>query len=52
MVGLPTVNSILNEDGTWVDPEDRMAKQLPAMLNQLEWMAVAMKNQRELSGTF
>jgi hypothetical protein len=28
-----------------------MLKQLPAMLDQLEWMAVAMKRQRDETGT-
>jgi NAD(P)H-dependent FMN reductase len=52
MAGLPTVGSILNEDGSPIDPSHRMLKQLPAMLTQLEWMAVAMKTQREKTGTF
>jgi hypothetical protein len=30
-----------------IQPEDRMLKQLPDMLNELEYLAVAMKNQRE-----
>lgn len=50
MTGLPLVSSLLNEDGTPVDPSHRMLKQLPEMLTQLEWMAVAMKNQRESTG--
>lgn len=52
LTGIPTVSSILDKDGTPLDPNHRMLKQLPDMLAQLEWMAVAMKNQRELTGTF
>jgi chromate reductase, NAD(P)H dehydrogenase (quinone) len=52
LTGIPTASSLLAEDGTPIDPEHRMLKQLPDMLNQLEWMAVAMKNQKELTGTF
>ena len=52
LTGIPTVSSILDKDGTPIDPNHRMLKQLPDMLAQLEWMAVAMKNQRELTGTF
>jgi len=50
MCGLPTVSDILEEDGTPKDTGNRMLKQLPAMLNQLEWMAVAMKRQRDETG--
>jgi NAD(P)H-dependent FMN reductase len=46
----PLGTELLNEDGTPVDPSHRMLKQLPTMLNQLDWMAVAMKRQRELTG--
>ena len=41
---------IIDEAGIPKDPEHRMLKQLPAMLNQLEWMAVAMRTQRECCG--
>mmetsp|Transcript_30636 Transcript_30636/g.64820 ORF Transcript_30636/g.64820 Transcript_30636/m.64820 type:complete len:219 (+) Transcript_30636:134-790(+) len=44
--GLPAASELLELDGTPKDAEDRMLKQLPALLTQLEWMAVAMKNQR------
>jgi len=50
--GLPAASELLELDGTPKDAEDRMLKQLPALLTQLEWMAVAMKNQRERTGTF
>ena len=49
---LGTVSEVLNVDGTPIDPDNRMLKQLPELLTQLEWMAVAMANQRKLSGTF
>lgn len=52
MTGLSLVMEILDETGTPRDPKHRMLKQLPEMLNQLEWMAVAMKNQRDLTGVF
>lgn len=52
LVGLPVVAELIKEDGTPVDPSARMLKQLPAMLNQLEWMAVAMKRQRDETGGF
>ncbi|KAL9190017.1 hypothetical protein ACHAXT_007228 [Thalassiosira profunda] len=52
LCGLPTVSDILEADGTPKDAEHRMLKQLPELMTQLEWMAVAMKNQREKSGTF
>lgn len=50
LCGLPGVGDLINEDGTPKDPEARMLKQLPAMLSQLEWMAVAMKTQRDATG--
>lgn len=50
MTGLPTVSELLNKDGIPINPSHRMLKQLPDMLNQLEWFAVAMKNQRDLTG--
>jgi len=50
MVALPTPQELLNEDGTPVDAGHRMLKQLPDCLKQLEWMAVAMKVQRETAG--
>lgn len=52
LVGIPTVADFFNEDGSAKDPEARMLKQLPDLLDQLEWMAVAMKSQREKTGTF
>jgi len=52
LCGLPSAGSLFDEDGTPVDPENRMLHQLPGMLTQLEWMGVAMKTQREKTGTF
>merc|ERR1712159_650825 len=48
LAGFPTASDLFNEDGTPKDPSARMLKQLPAMMGQLEWMAVAMANQRAL----
>jgi chromate reductase, NAD(P)H dehydrogenase (quinone) len=52
LTGIPTVSSLLHPDGSPIDPSHRMLSQLPEMLVQLEWMAVAMKNQRNLTGKF
>ncbi len=49
MVHLASPTEILNEDGT-PSGDHRMLNQLPAMLDQLEWMACAMKSQREATG--
>jgi len=46
LCGLPAVSALLELDGTPKDADERMLKQLPELLTQLEWMAVAMKNQR------
>jgi len=52
LVGLPLVADLLKEDGSPVEPDARMLHQMPGMLDQLEWMAVAMKRQRDETGTF
>ncbi|KAK1739377.1 NAD(P)H-dependent oxidoreductase [Skeletonema marinoi] len=52
LCGVGNVSEVLNEDGKPIDPNNRLLKQLPELLTQLEWMAVAMANQRKLSGTF
>eukprot|EP00980_Cylindrotheca_fusiformis_P012954 scaffold3236_cov66-Cylindrotheca_fusiformis.AAC.20 len=52
LVGIPTVADILELDGTPKDMNNRLLKQLPELLDQVEWMAIAMKNQRDLTGTF
>eukprot|EP00980_Cylindrotheca_fusiformis_P012953 scaffold3236_cov66-Cylindrotheca_fusiformis.AAC.19 len=52
-VGIPTVEDLLELDGT---PKNEtsllLTEQMPEMLNQVEWMAMAMKNQRDLAGPF
>jgi len=50
LCGVPTVSDLLEEDGTPKANSERMLKQLPAMLDQLEWLAIAMKKQREEAG--
>lgn len=50
LCGIPFVADTLNEDGTPKDEGNRMLKQLPDMLSQLEWMASAMKRQRDETG--
>ena len=50
LCGIPTVSELLDENGAPKDPEARMLKQLSGMLGQLEWMAVAMKRQRDETG--
>ena len=52
MAHFPSVSDMFKEDGELVDPGHRMAKQLPDLLVQLEWMAIAMKNMRDTSGVF
>jgi hypothetical protein len=46
------VGDLLESDGTPKDETNRMLKQLPDLLTQLEWMALAMKRQRDDTGTF
>lgn len=50
MVHLPSPSELLDAAGAPIDAEHRMLKQLPGMLDQLEWMACAMKTQREAVG--
>eukprot|EP00960_Hanusia_phi_P006911 196886-Hanusia_phi.AAC.1 len=45
MALFPSPNEYINEDGSAKDPEHRMLKQIPGVIHQLEWMAIAMKNQ-------
>ena len=52
LCGLPSVSELLESDGTPKDADHRMLKQLPDLLTQLEWMAVAMKNQRLVDTAF
>jgi NAD(P)H-dependent FMN reductase len=46
---VPRAGEAFDEDGTPADPE-RQAKLLGGMLDQLEWMATAMKNHRDAAG--
>jgi NAD(P)H-dependent FMN reductase len=41
------VGDIFNEDGTVKDEESRQLKQLPGMLDQVEWLATACLKQKE-----
>lgn len=52
LCGIPSVSDLFEADGTPKDASHRMLKQLPELLTQLEWMAVAMANQRKATGTF
>jgi len=47
ITGFPSASDLFNEDGTPTDPGHRMLKQLPSMLAQLEWYAVALKEMRD-----
>jgi hypothetical protein len=42
------VGDIFNGDGTVKDAENRQLKQLGAVMDQLEWMAVALLKQKEV----
>jgi len=46
----PSPTDLFEADGTPKDPSHRMLKQLPAMLSQLEWFAVALSNQKSMVG--
>ena len=47
LCGLPSPSDLLEADGTPKDANHRLlVEQLPELLTQLEWMAVAMKSQR------
>ncbi|CAB9510694.1 NADPH-dependent FMN reductase [Seminavis robusta] len=50
LCGLPNTEGLLDSDGKPKEGSERLLKQLPAMLDQLEWMAVAMKRQRDETG--
>ena len=50
LTAVPCVSEILSQEGKPQDAEHRMLKQLPAMLGQFEWMAIAMANQRAAAG--
>ena len=46
----PYPADLFEENGTAKDPNHRMLKQLPDLLGQLEWFAVACSNQRTATG--
>ena len=46
LCGIGLVSDVLESDGKPKDAEARTLKQLPELLTQLEWLAVAMKSQR------
>lgn len=52
LCGIPTVSAILEKDGKPKDASHRMLNQLPKLMDQLDWMAVAMANQRAATGAF
>eukprot|EP00971_Amphidinium_carterae_P260307 5164574-Amphidinium_carterae.1 len=46
LTGYPSPGELFQEDGTPKDPEHRMLKQLPAMIEDLEWVATAFAKMR------
>ena len=50
LTAFPDPTSLFNADGTPKDTEARMLKQLPAMLTELEWVAVAFQKMKETAG--
>lgn len=50
LCGFPSAGELFGEDGKPTDPAARPLSQLPKSLTELEWMAVAMKNQRDQFG--
>lgn len=48
LCGFASAGDIFEEDGRVKDPANRMLHQLPKMLGQLEWIALASKNMREI----
>lgn len=48
LVGLPSAHEIFSEDGVPVDPANRLLKVMPGMLDQLEFLALAVLKQREV----
>ena len=47
LCGFPDAGELFDEAGNPKDPAHRMLNQLPSMLAQLEWYAVAMKEARD-----
>lgn len=52
LCGFGVVQDIFNEDGSVKDTSNRQLKQLPQLLSQLEWMGIAMANQRAVVPAF
>ena len=50
LCGIGGVADLLEIDGTPKEGSERMLKQLPGMLDQLDWLSVAMKRQRDEVG--
>ena len=50
LTGFPAAQDMFDESGAPKDPAHRMLGQLPKQLTELEWMAVAMKKQRDAYG--
>ncbi|CAE7154053.1 fba [Symbiodinium pilosum] len=50
LAAFPAPAELFDEEGAPKDPEHRMLKQLPAMVGELEWMALAMKKMRDTAG--
>lgn len=48
LVGFASAADLFEDDGTAKNPEHRMLHQLPKMLNQLEFIALAMANQKSI----
>ena len=48
LCGFPMAGDLFEEDGSPKDPEARMLNQLPKLLGQMEWIALAMIKQKEI----
>eukprot|EP00756_Hemistasia_phaeocysticola_P064065 Hpha_TRINITY_DN7511_c0_g1::TRINITY_DN7511_c0_g1_i1::g.19169::m.19169 len=49
LAGFPSVTDNFTEDGVPKDPEYRMLKQFPGLMDQLEWVALAFLKQRDVT---
>lgn len=50
LTGYPSPADLFDENGVPKDPDNRMLKQLPAMLTDLEWTATAFAKMKETAG--
>lgn len=50
LAAFPDAGSMFDEAGAPKEPKNRMLEQLPAMLGELEWMALAMRKMRDSTG--